>query len=148
MTDDARGADSRQTGQDAADGPDASGEVTLFESLGGATGVQELVHEMYRRVLADEELAPFFENAPMERIRRMQIEFVSAMTDGPVRYSGGELRQVHQGRGIKRHHFSKFCGHMADALEARGVDARTVDGVLGRLAMYNDDVTGSVNVDG
>ncbi len=121
---------------------------TLFESLGGAKGVQEAVHDMYRRVLADEELAPFFENASMERIRRMQIEFVSSMTDGPLRYTGEELTEVHRGRGIKRHHFSKFCGHMADALEARGVDAQTVDKVLARLAMYSDQITGSTNIDG
>ncbi len=123
-------------------------QPTLFESLGGARGVQEAVHEMYRRVLDDEELAPFFENVSIERIKRMQIEFVSSMTDGPVRYSGAELNAVHRGRGIKRHHFSKFCGHMADALEARGVDARTIDQVLGRLAMYSDKITGSANVDG
>ena len=123
-------------------------EPSLFETLGGARGVQEVVHEMYERVLADEELAPFFENASLERIQRMQIEFVSSMTDGPVRYTGAELTEVHRGRGINRHHFSKFCGHMADALEARGVDPQTVDQVLGRLAMYSDKITGSANVDG
>lgn len=126
----------------------ANDQPTLFEALGGAKGVQEAVQDMYRRVLADEELASFFENASMDRLMRMQTEFVSSMTDGPVRYSGAELADVHRGRGIQRRHFSKFCGHMADALEARGVDARLIDQVLGRLAMYSDKITGSANVDG
>jgi hemoglobin len=123
-------------------------EESLFQALGGAKGVREAVHDMYDRVLADEELAPFFENARMERLLRMQTEFVASMVDGPVKYTGAELGEVHRGRGITRQHFSRFCGHLADALEARGVPQRLIDRVLSRLAMYSDKVTGSANVDG
>ena len=34
---------------------------SLFDRLGGATGVAEIVNEMYERVLADPELAPLRE---------------------------------------------------------------------------------------
>lgn len=121
---------------------------SLFESLGGAKGVRGAVDDMYDRVLADEELAPFFENISMDRLRRMQTTFVASMIDGPVRYTGAELSQVHRHLKITRHHFSRFCGHMADALEARNVDPELIDQVLARLATYSDKVTGSSNVDG
>lgn len=123
-------------------------DPSLFAALGGAKGVKAAVDEMYQRVLADEELAPFFAAADMDRIRRMQVEFVSSMTDGPVRYSGAELAAVHKGRGITASHFAKFCGHMADTLEDRGVDAKLIDQLLGRLAMYSDKITGTANIDG
>jgi len=121
---------------------------TLFESLGGATGVVEVIDDMYARVIADEELAHFFQGSDIDRIKRMQVEFVSAMIDGPVKYSGAELTDIHRGRGIERRHFSLFCGHMLDALAGRGVSPVMIDQILGRLAMYSDKVTGSANVDG
>lgn len=123
-------------------------QETLFESLGGATAVAEVIDEMYSRVIADKELAHFFQGSDVARIKRMQIEFVSAMIDGPVKYSGAELTDIHRGRGIERRHFSLFCGHMLDALASRGVSPVMIDQILGRLAMYSDKVTGATNVDG
>jgi hemoglobin len=121
---------------------------TLFESLGGATGVAVVIDDMYARVIADEQLAHFFAGSDIDRIKRMQIEFVSAMIDGPVKYSGAELTDIHRGRGIERQHFSRFCGHMLDAMASRGVSPVMIDQILGRLAMYSDKITGSTNVDG
>lgn len=120
----------------------------LFERLGGASAVADIVNEMYDRVLSDPELAPFFDGTSMEHLRKMQFHFLASAFDGPVDYSGAELTQIHAGRGIKGKHFAKFCGHFADVLEDRGVAARDVDDALGRLAMYKDKITGDANVDG
>ncbi len=123
-------------------------EETLFDKLGGATGVAGIVREMYDRVIADPELAPFFENVTMDRLHRMQYQFIASALDGPVEYSGAELTAVHRGRGITAHHFARFCGHFADALEAHNISPHDVDKALGRLATYRDKVTGDVNFDG
>lgn len=120
----------------------------LFERLGGTEAIAEIVKEMYRRVLADEELGPFFEDIPMERVRKMQLQFLASALDGPVEYTGAELSTVHAGRGITSHHFAKFCGHFADAMEHHGAAKRDVDDALGRLATYKDKITGDSNVDG
>jgi hemoglobin len=120
----------------------------LFERLGGAVGVAAIVRDMYDRVLEDPELAPFFAATSMERLHRMQYQFIASALDGPVEYSGAELTAVHRGRGITAQHFAKFCGHFADAIEAHGASPRDVDQALGRLATYKDKVTGEVNLDG
>ncbi len=121
---------------------------TLFDRLGGASGVTAVVQEMYRRVLEDPELAPFFEGVSMDRLRRMQYQFLSAALDGPAVYTGAELTAIHHGRGITSQHFAKFCGHFADAVEAHGATPRDVDDALGRLATYKDKITGDVSLDG
>ncbi len=121
---------------------------SLFNRLGGASGVAEIVQEMYRRVLDDPELAAFFENVPMDRLHRMQFQFIAAALDGPVEYTGAELNAIHRGRGITAHHFAKFCSHFTDAVEAYGATPRDVDDALGRLATYKDQITGEVNLDG
>ena len=120
----------------------------LFARFGGADGVAEIVREMYDRVQADPELAPFFENTAMERLHRMQFEFVAAALDGPIVYTGAELTEIHKGRGITPYHFARFFGHFADAAEAHDVDRRDLDEALGRLAIYRDKITGEANIDG
>ena len=123
-------------------------QETLFDRLGGSKGVAELVHDLYERVLADPELAPFFENVELDRLRRMQYQFIASALDGPVEYTGAELTAIHRGRGITGHHFAKFCGHFAEAMQAKQATPREVDDALGRLATYKDKITGEVGIDG
>lgn len=122
--------------------------TTLFERVGGAPGIADIVRDMYSRVLSDPELSPFFENVSIDRLRRMQFQFIASALDGPIEYTGAELNSIHRGRGITEHHFAKFCGYFADAMEAAGADRRDVDNALGRLATYKDKITGDTNVDG
>ena len=120
----------------------------LFDRFGGTEKLLSVVREMYDRVLADVDLAPFFEHVEMARLHRMQYQFLASALDGPVDYTGAELTAIHRGRGITDHHFALFCGHFADAAEAHGVGKREIDDALARLAMFKDKVTGDVSIDG
>ena len=120
----------------------------LFDRLGGAPAVFEMVNSMYTRVQEDPELSPFFKDVQWERLKKMQFEFISAALGGPVQYAGAEIQAVHAGRDITPTHFSKFVGHLASVMEERGVHSKDVDDVLGRLAMYRDRIVGGSNVDG
>ena len=126
----------------------ANEEDRLFEQLGGVEGVEQIVRVMYDRVLRDEELAPFFENADLERLRRMQFQFVAAALGGPVVYAGPELRKAHGKVGVTNQAFAKFCGHLADAMEEQGIGHNDVNAVMARLSMYKDPIVGQSNVDG
>lgn len=121
---------------------------TLFDELGGAGKVSAMVDTMYAAVMNDEELSPFFANTDMERLRRMQYEFLASALGGPSNYAGAELQKVHAGRGITARHFARFFGHLADAMEAHGASKDQVDSMLGKVAMYRDRITGGANVDG
>jgi hemoglobin len=123
-------------------------ENALLDRLGGPEGMAKIVTEMYRRVLADAELSHFFQGVSMERLHRMQYEFIVSAFGGPIAYTGAELTGVHRGRGITSKHFARFCGHFADAMEAYGSTSTDVHQALGRLAMYKDKITGDTNVDG
>jgi hemoglobin len=121
---------------------------SLFERVGGAEVVYRLVAAMYDGVLADPELQPFFQNVHLERLRKMQFEFIASALDGPVGYSGAELQAVHAGRGITAHHFARFVGHLASAMEREQIDPEIIDQMLGRMAMLRDRIVGAANVDG
>jgi hemoglobin len=120
----------------------------FLERIGGVEAVAEIVRDMYELVLQDSELSPFFVNVDMQRLQSMQFEFIASALGGPVSYSGAELQAIHAHRGITPHHFSRFVGHLATAMERRGVASSDIDQMLGQMAMYRDRIVGASNVDG
>ena len=118
-------------------------QQTLYERVGGDQAIAELIHKFYDRVVADPELKPFFKNASMEKIRRMQREFFSAALDGPSTYTGKPLGYVHHGRGITKHHFALYVGHLIQALEKLKINEQDVQDVISRINTYADEITGT-----
>ncbi len=117
---------------------------TLFEKIGGEQTIRNLIHEFYDRVIADPELKPFFENASMDKLHRMQREFFSAALDGPITYSGRPLSHVHHGRGITKHHFTLYVGHLIDTLQDHGINDQDAQEIIGRISTYANEITGDV----
>lgn len=117
--------------------------MPLYEKVGGAPGVEALVEAFYVRVLADPELAPFFHDVSLERLHRMQADFFSRALGGPVVYSGRPLAHVHHGRGITRHHFALFVGHLLETLKDCGCDQAETDEVIAHINTYANEITGT-----
>jgi hemoglobin len=120
--------------------------LTLFDRVGGEQGVKNLVRSFYDRVLKDPELAPFFENASIDRLFAMQYEFFAAALGGPVNYSGLSIYQAHFGRGIEKEHFGRFVNHLIDTLKGFQLDESEIHMLIGRVNTYADDVTGAAVV--
>ena len=117
---------------------------TLFERVGGEQAISDLVEVFYDRVSADPELKPFFKNASMSKLRRMQREFFSAALDGPITYSGRPLSHVHHGRGITKHHFALYVDHLIFTLQDHGINNQDVQEIIGRINTYSDEITGDI----
>jgi len=122
--------------------------TSLYERIGGAPGVESLVDQFYLRVFDDPELAPFFEHAPVDRLKSMQRELFTQALGGPLEYSGRPIREVHHGRGISLAHFQKFVGHLLDTLTALGLSGAELDEVISRLNVDADKIVGQSNTGG
>ncbi|MBX6419592.1 MAG: group 1 truncated hemoglobin [Nevskia sp.] len=124
--------------------PASAGEDRkLYESIGGATGVNALVERFYANVLNDPQLAPFFEHARMDRLRRMQREFFAAALGGPVDYSGDHIAHAHHGRGIGRAEFQRFVQHLFDTLAEFRLTENERYAIIERINRYVNEVTGA-----
>jgi hemoglobin len=121
---------------------------TPYDRIGGAAGVASLVDQFYLRVFDDPDLAPFFDQVSVDRLKRMQQELFTQALGGPLEYSGRPLREVHHGRGITMAHFQKFIGHLLDTLASLGLSPAELDDVISRLNVDADKIVGQSNVDG
>lgn len=90
---------------------------TVFDRLGGQDAVESVVDDFYDRVLSDERVIHHFEDSNTTELRAHQVQFISAVTGGPVQYSGQNMRTAHEGMGITNNEFDVIVEHLDTALD-------------------------------
>ena len=73
----------------------------------------------YEKVLADPELAPFFEGMDMPELIHKQVAFMTMAFDGPHDYTGRDLATAHAPlvkRGLTDKHFDRVAVCLKDSL--------------------------------
>ncbi|WP_127792237.1 group 1 truncated hemoglobin [Agromyces sp. LHK192] len=111
-----------------------------YAAVGGAPAVTAVVNRFYELVLADEQLAGYFADTELVRLKRHQVALVSQVMGGPVAYEGKDLRTAHAGRGISADDFGAVAGHLIAALTEAGVPADIIDRTVGAVAATQPDV--------
>ena len=115
-------------------------DVSLYQRIGGHTGVVKLVDDFYRRVLADPQLEPFFAGVGLVKLRHMQEEFFSAALGGPVAYTGRPIEHAHQGLKITLADYQRFVQHLFATLVESKMNEDERYEVVSRLNLYTHDV--------
>ncbi|HEX6418162.1 MAG TPA: group 1 truncated hemoglobin [Acidimicrobiales bacterium] len=105
---------------DTTDAPAAP--PSHYERLGGAAAIQRAVELFYDRVLADDELAPYFTGTDMPSLRRHQVLLLSQVLGGPASYDGRALAEAHQGLRITGAHYDRVVDHLVGVLTELGAD--------------------------
>ncbi|WP_408959937.1 group I truncated hemoglobin [Natrinema sp. 74] len=113
---------------------------SLYERLGGEDAIAAVVDEFYDRVVADEQVADYFDDVDMQRQRAHQAQFISSVTGGPVEYTGAEMEAAHEGMGITPSDFRAIATHLDDALAEFDVDNDDREAVLEEIASYKSDI--------
>ncbi len=116
--------------------------MTIYQRIGGAAAIEAAVEDFYERVMADDELAPYFDNTHFLRLKAHQRNFLGAALGGPEEYSGLEMSVAHSSLGVTTAHFDKVVSHLAASLEALNVDPKTIDEVKAKLAPLKPLIVG------
>jgi hemoglobin len=116
---------------------------TLFERIGGESAVRATVLKMYDKILADELLAPFFEDIDVEALRRSQSAFVTVAFGGPNHYTGKSMRAAHTNsvkNGLSDKHFDRVATHLKSAMEELNVPFNLINEALAIVGSTRADV--------
>lgn len=104
--------------------------TTIYDSLGGETGVAEIIEELYRRLLDDPTTKPQFDGVDMPRQIERFTAWFSGAVGGPDTYRGPSLRATHAGLGIDDEQFNTTAVHLMAILNERN----TADDVITQIA--------------
>ncbi|WP_306060722.1 group I truncated hemoglobin [Natronococcus wangiae] len=113
---------------------------TLYERLGGQDSIEAVVDRFYERLVADERVAHYFDDVDMQKQRAHQAQFISAVANGPVDYSGADMETAHEDLGITKADFDVIVTHLEGTLEEFDVNETDQEAVLAAVAEYEDDI--------
>lgn len=115
-------------------------EETLYDRLGGNEGIRAVVDDFYDRLLADDELGPFFEGADMEELRRTQTDFLCEAAGGPETYDATPVREAHLHVPFTPDRIERAVELLYESLDAFDVPEEDADAVVRAIAAYEDDL--------
>jgi hemoglobin len=123
---------------------DVTGEIgtvmSLYERLGQTVGIRAAVDDFYRRVLADPQLAPYFDGVDLAALHSHQTDLLVQVTGGPAAYAGRDLADSHQDRDITPEAFDRVVAHLVATLTEVGVSRDDIDAVGEALTAHRGDI--------
>ncbi len=116
---------------------------TLYESLGGEAAVNAAVDIFYRKMLADDRVARFFDAVDMDKQAAKQKAFLTMVFGGPANYTGKDMRAAHANlvaRGLDDRHVDIVIEHLGGTLAELGVAPDLIAQVAALANSVRDDV--------
>ena len=120
---------------------------TLYERLGGHDGIRAVVDDFYDRLLADDDIGPFFAGADMEKLRRTQTDFLCEAAGGPETYDAEPVREAHLHVPFEPEHIRTAVELLYESLAAFDVPEEDAEAVVGAVAEYEQELLASPNDD-
>lgn len=118
-------------------------QTTLYDRLGGHEGIRAVVDAFYDRLLADDELAPFFEGADMETLRETQTDFLCEAAGGPESYDAEPVREAHLHVPFTPDHIQRAVDILSETLDEFDVPEADAETVIQAIAAHEEDLLAS-----
>jgi len=113
---------------------------SLYERLGGATGIDAILDNTLERHLANPLLAPYFQHLDREWFKQAGAAFFAAGTGGPNNYAGRDVVSAHAHLRIGDEVFDAAIADILVSVEANGADQATRDEVAAILESFRVQV--------
>jgi hemoglobin len=117
--------------------------ASVYEQIGGAPAVEAAVDTFYRKVLADDRIARFFDDVDMERQATKQKAFLTMVMGGPAHYTGQDMRRGHLhliARGMDDSHVDAVIELLGQTLTELGVKQELIQQIAAVAESVRDDV--------
>ncbi|MHB9841702.1 group I truncated hemoglobin [Paraburkholderia terrae] len=119
--------------------PAAWADDSLYKTFGEQPGLVRIIDDFYDLLLVDPRTKPYFEGAPIKRIKQKLAEQLCVLLDGPCVYTGRTMKRAHEGQNIDRAAFDALVEDLQTAMDKNGVPFRAQNKLLAKLApMYRD----------
>lgn len=114
--------------------------ASIYEQIGGTAAVAATVDGLYRRVLEDPQLAPYFDGIAIDRQKEHMRAFLATALGGPAVYRGRDMAAAHAGLGISDREFDRIATHLGATLQELGVPPEQVKAILARIAPLRAEI--------
>ncbi len=119
----------------------ASTHSTLYQEIGGAPKISQITDNLIYEISFNEDVAEYFKNTNIDRFREKLNEHLCLVVDGPCKYTGDSMFDVHKGMQINESHFNKTVELLIIAMTQADIPHTTQNKVLARLVPMRSEIT-------
>lgn len=117
-----------------------SSGITLYEQLGGETGVASIVDNFINEISFSPVIFKHFEKSDQQRFRTKLIEHLCELSSGPCRYTGDSMQEIHKNMQITESEFNQTVDLLINAMNKANVPHTTQNRLLARLKALRQDI--------
>ncbi len=127
-------------------GSGAMASKPLWERLGGEPAVRAVVHD-FVEIAATNPKVDFFRDGKytldaegVANLEQRLVELISAVTGGPLKYGGRDMKSLHEGMGITNAQFDAIAGDLISVLKKYKVPQKEIDELIGVIGTTRKDI--------
>jgi len=113
---------------------------SLYDRLGGYNAISAVVDDFVGNVARDKRINKFFAKANIGRLKARLVEQICQGTGGPCIYTGGDMKSVHAGMGIRSQDFNALVQDLGKTLNKFKVPKREQGQLVAILAPMKKDI--------
>ena len=113
---------------------------TLYDSLGGQPGVEQIARNAVAIYLTDPRIREDFDNINPDRIRTRLAEQICQLAAGPCTYHGRSMKDAHAGLQLTDAKFNAVAEGMQVAMKQAGVPYWTQNRLMALIAPMHRDI--------
>lgn len=115
-------------------------QSSLYERLGGALVVEQIVDNFIMEIGFDQQIYAFFAESDIDRFKQKMTEHLCLVADGPCQYSGDSMHDVHANMGVKEGDFNRTVDLLVNAMTKAGVPHPLQNQLIARLAPLREEI--------
>ena len=103
---------------------------SLYQRIGGYDIIAQFVDDLLARLQSDPDLSSYWKghsNSSLRAERQLIVDYLGAMTGGPVYYCGRDMQEVHDGLNISARDWDIFIRHTQDSLNSVEISRKNHD---------------------
>jgi ferredoxin-NADP reductase len=108
--------------------------LSIYDTLGGMEAVESVVDRMYDHILADERLAPYFDEANVDSLIEHQTKFIAMVAGGPEYHQ--HIAETHAHMGLRDEHFDAVLAYFHRSLAEHDIDEEHIHQLKSQLQEY------------
>ena len=106
---------------------------SLYSRVGGISRFTLIIDELLAKLRSDPQLGRHWHNRGIDSIRmekKYLIDYMCELSGGPYKYTGRNMRLVHEGMGIDEDDWKVLVQHLISILSKHGIDGSTSEELL------------------
>jgi hemoglobin len=122
---------------------DAAPPPSLFDRIGGADGIKQIVEKLVENVTQDPAVSKTFKvtkGPRLEAFKKNLAEQICELTGGPCKYAGKDMKGAHKGMKLTEAQFEAFMTDFQLAMSELKVGEADQSEVTAKLAPIKDEM--------